>query len=146
MKLLEQTSKEKPTSIMNYFKHATSEISPKASIGQGTYIWNNAQIREGAKVGSNCRLAKNVYIDTDVIIGNNVKIQNNASIFQGVTIEDGVFVGPHVCFTNDRFPRAINKDGTLKASTDWSVSHTLVKKGASIGANSTILPELIIGN
>jgi len=125
--------------------HPTADISPKARIGKGTNIWNLAQIREDAQIGDNCVISKNVYIDFGVKIGNNVKIQNNVSIYHGVTIEDGVFIGPHVCFTNDKNPRAINPDGTLKKGEDWEISKILVKKGASIGANSTILPGIIIG-
>ena len=90
-------------------------------------------------------LSKGVYVDFGVKIGDNVKIQNNVSVYHGVTIEDGVFVGPHVCFTNDKKPRAVNEDGSLKAADDWQVSKTIVKKGASIGANSTILPGITIG-
>jgi acetyltransferase-like isoleucine patch superfamily enzyme len=125
--------------------HPTSEVSDKASVGEGTSIWNQTQIRENAKIGKNCILGKNVYIDFDVVVGNNVKIQNNVSIFHGVTIEDGVIIAPHVCFTNDKYPRAINPDGSLKSQSDWEVGRTLVKKGASIGANSTILPRVTIG-
>ena len=125
--------------------HPTADVSPNARIGKGTNIWNQAQIRENAQIGDNCIISKNVYIDFDVKIGNNVKIQNNVSIYHGVTIEDGVFIGPHACFTNDKKPRAINPDGTLKKSDDWEVSKILVKKGASIGANSTILPGILIG-
>lgn len=125
--------------------HPTAEVSPKARIGKGTSIWNQAQIREDAQIGDNCIISKNVYIDFEVRIGNNVKIQNNVSVFHGVTIEDGVFVGPHVCFTNDKKPRAINPDGKLKKSEDWEISKILIKKGASIGANSTILPGVKIG-
>jgi acetyltransferase-like isoleucine patch superfamily enzyme len=132
--------------------HPTAEVSKDAKIGKNTKVWHQAQIRENAVIGDNCIISKNVYICAGVKIGSNVKIQNNVSVYQGVTIEDGVFVGPHVCFTNDLFPRAINPDGTLKTSTnaaegagDWHVSDTLVKYGASIGANSTIVCGVKIG-
>ena len=120
--------------------HPTADISPKARIGKDTKVWNYSQVREDADIGENCILGKNVYIDAGVKIGNNVKIQNNVSVYHGVTIEDGVFVGPHVCFKNDMYPRAINPNGSLKSATEWAISKTLVKKGTSIGANSTILP------
>jgi acetyltransferase-like isoleucine patch superfamily enzyme len=126
-------------------KHKTAEISEKAKIGSNTKIWNQAQVRENAIIGKDCIISKNVYIDANVRIGNKVKIQNNVSVFHGVDIEDGVFIGPHVCFTNDKTPRAINPDGTLKSNDDWEVTPTIVKMGASIGANSTILPGIIIG-
>ena len=126
--------------------HETAEVSEKAKIGKGTKIWHHAQIREDSVIGNNCVIGKNVYIDKGVKIGNNVKIQNNSSIYLGVTIEDGVFIGPHTCFSNDKFPRAINPDGSLKTDNDWVLKVTVVKKGASIGANSTILPGVTVGS
>ena len=125
--------------------HPTAEVSPGAVIGPGTSIWNQVQIREDARIGAECVIGKNVYVDFDVVIGDNVKVQNNVSIFHGVTVEDGVFIGPHVCFTNDRLPRAINRDGTLKSDDDWEVSPILVRRGAALGANSTILPGVTVG-
>ncbi len=125
--------------------HPTAEVSPDAVIGPGTSIWNQAQVREGARIGAECIIGKNVYVDTGVVIGDDVKVQNNVSVFHGVTIEDGVFIGPHVCFTNDRVPRAINVDGSLKTDADWEVSPILVRTGAALGANSTILPGVTIG-
>lgn len=124
-------------------RHYTSDIALNADIGEGTKIWHQAQIREGTKIGKNCIISKNVYVDHDVIIGDNVKVQNNVSIYFKAILEDGVFVGPHVCFTNDKVPRAINLDGSVR--NDWTVEKTVVKKGASIGANSTILPGITIG-
>ncbi len=125
--------------------HPTAEVSPDAAIGPGTSIWNQAQVRERARIGSRCVIGKNAYVDVDVLVGDDVKVQNNVSLFHGVTIEDGVFIGPHVCFTNDRVPRAINPDGSLKTDADWEVSPTLVRHGAALGANSTILPGITIG-
>jgi UDP-2-acetamido-3-amino-2,3-dideoxy-glucuronate N-acetyltransferase len=125
--------------------HPTAEVSDKAQIGSGTSIWHQAQVREGVILGENCIIGKGVYVDAGVRIGNNVKIQNYVSVYHGVSIEDGVFIGPHVCFTNDLLPRAINPDGSLKAADDWIVSETLVQKGASLGANSTIRCGVTIG-
>ncbi len=125
--------------------HASAEVSDKAVIGDGTSIWHHSQIREGTAIGRNCIIGKGVYIDAGVVLGDNVKIQNYVSVYHGVTLEDGVFVGPHVCFTNDLRPRAINPDGTLKAADDWVLSKTLVKKGAALGANSTIRCGVTIG-
>ena len=125
--------------------HPSAEVSPEAVIGTGTSIWNQAQVRERARIGAGCVIGKNVYVDFDVVIGDNVKVQNNVSLFHGVTVEDGVFVGPHVCFTNDRVPRAVNPDGTSKTDADWEVSPILVRRGAALGANSTILPGITIG-
>lgn len=125
--------------------HQTAEIAPTAEIGEGSRLWHWVQVREGARIGSECILGRGVYIDRNVEIGNKVKIQNNVSIFEGVTIADGVFVGPHVCFTNDKLPRAVNENFELSTNEDWELIPTLVKKGASIGANSTILPGITIG-
>lgn len=125
--------------------HPTAEVSPQAIIGEGTRIWQHAQVREETRIGENCILGKGVYIDAGVTVGKNVKIQNYVSVYHGVTLEDGVFVGPHVCFTNDLQPRAINPDGSLKAAGDWVLSPTLVRRGAALGANSTIRCGVTIG-
>ncbi|MFH1728851.1 MAG: acyltransferase [Pseudomonadota bacterium] len=125
--------------------HETAQVSPDAKIGEGTSIWNWCQVRENSVIGKNCTLSKGVYVDFDVIIGDNVKIQNNVSVYHGVVLENGVFAGPHVCFTNDLLPRSINPDGSLKSNDDWVLSKTLVKEGASIGANATIVAGTTIG-
>ena len=125
--------------------HPTADVSENANIGDETRIWHQAQIREGVIIGKNCIIGKGVYIDFDVSIGDNVKIQNYVSVFHGVTLEDGVFVGPHVCFTNDLLPRAVNPDGTIKTGEDWELSSTLIKRGAGLGANSTIRCGVTIG-
>src|SRR5258708_5391848 len=130
---------------MSVYIHPSAEGSPKAEIGEGTKIWQIAQIREGAKIGEECILGRGVYIDAHVIIGNRVKVQNYVSIYEGVTIEDGVFVGPHVVFTNDKLPRAVNPDGTLKSATDWTITPTIIREGAALGANSTIVCGITIG-
>lgn len=130
---------------MNYFKHPTAVVSDEAKVGQNTKIWLNVQVREGVKIGESCILGKDVYIDRDVKIGSRVKIGNGVSIYRGVMVENGVLIGPHVCFTNDKYPRALNAAGGLKQDADWEVKKTIVKKGASIGANSTILPGIAIG-
>ena len=119
------------------FIHETAEVSAQADIGKGTKIWNQAQVREGAVIGESCIISKNVYIDENVHIGSRVKIQNNVNVYHGVMVEDDVFLGPSMTFTNDMFPRAFN--------ADWVVSDTLVRRGASIGANSTIRCGIEIG-
>lgn len=121
----------------DYFIHETAEVSDSAIIGNGTKIWNQAQIRNNTELGENCVISKNVYIDEHVKIGNRVKIQNNVNVYHGVIIEDDVFLGPSMTFTNDMFPRAFN--------TNWKITETLVKKGASIGANATIRCGITIG-
>lgn len=127
------------------FIHETAEVSSLASVGRGTRIWRQAHVREHASIGENCNIGKGVYIDAHVSIGSRVKIQNHVSVFEGVTLEDGVFVGPHVCFTNDLFPRAITRDGRLKSADDWTITPTLVKHGASLGAGAVIRCGITIG-
>jgi len=122
---------------MSVFIHETANVSPDANIGDGTKIWINSQVREYASIGSNCIISKDTYIDEYVTIGDRVKIQNGVSVYHGVTIEDDVFVGPNVTFTNDHVPRAFN--------SSWKLSETNVKKGASIGANATIVCGITIG-
>ena len=125
--------------------HPTADVAPSASVGAGTSIWHQAQVREDARIGAGCVIGKNAYVDAGVVIGDRVKIQNNVSVYHGVTIEEGVFIGPHVCFTNDKVPRAVNRDGSAKTDAEWSVSPTVVRFGAALGANSTILPGVSIG-
>jgi UDP-2-acetamido-3-amino-2,3-dideoxy-glucuronate N-acetyltransferase len=125
--------------------HPSADVSPQATIGDDVQIWHQAQVRERAQIGSQCIVGKGVYIDFEVQIGNRCKIQNGAFVYHGVTLEDGVFVGPGVILTNDRFPRAINSDGTLKTADDWDVGLTHVRRGAALGAGCIILPNVTIG-
>jgi acetyltransferase-like isoleucine patch superfamily enzyme len=120
-----------------YYSHPTSEISGDARIGDNTKIWHFAQVREGAVIGKDCIVGKGAYVGAGVKIGSGVKIQNFATIYQGVTIEDDVFIGPHVVFTNDKYPRAFSKQ--------WEIIPTVVRRRASIGANSTIICGVTIG-
>jgi len=122
---------------MSIFIHPSAEVSDRANIGEGTKIWNLAQVREECKIGENCIISKNVYIDTKVVLGNRVKVQNNVNVYHGVTVEDDVFLGPAMTFTNDLYPRAFNDN--------WKITNTLVKKGASIGANATVVCGVTIG-
>ena len=125
--------------------HPSAEVSDLAEIGAGTSIWNQCQVREGARIGAGCILSKDVYIDAGVVIGDNVKIQNGVSIYHGVTLEDGVFCGPHCVFTNDRWPRAIRPDGARKGVEDWTATETRVCYGASIGAGAVVVCGVRIG-
>ncbi len=123
--------------MSDVFIHPTAAVSPKAQLGQGTKVWINVQIRENAVIGENCIVSKDVYIDHTVSIGDRCKIQNSVSVYHGVTIGNDVFVGPNACFTNDRVPRAFN--------ADWQITPTFVKDGASIGANSTLICGITVG-
>lgn len=127
------------------FVHPSADVSAGARVGPGTRVWHHAQIREGVVLGENCVVGKGAYIDHHVRVGSNVKIQNGASIFYACSIEDGVFIGPHVCITNDRVPRAITADGRLKTAQDWSVAPVHIREGASVGAGAIVLPGLTVG-
>jgi acetyltransferase-like isoleucine patch superfamily enzyme len=125
--------------------HPSADVAADARIGDGTRIWNEAQVRERAQVGRDCILGKGAYVGEDVVIGDRCKIENRASLFAGVTLEDAVFIGPHVIFANDRFPRAVNPDGSLKGAADWAVGRSLVRHGASLGAGAVVIPGVTIG-
>lgn len=122
----------------DYFVHPTAEVAADAVIGAGTKIWHQSQVMSGARIGEHCKLGKSVYVDLGVQIGNRVKIQNGISIYKGVIVEDDVLLGPHMVFTNDLYPRAFNDS--------YEILSTLVKKGASIGANATIVCGVTMGN
>jgi UDP-2-acetamido-3-amino-2,3-dideoxy-glucuronate N-acetyltransferase len=125
--------------------HDTAEVSPEATIGEGTSIWHQAQVRERARVGRNCILGKGVYVDFDVTLGDNCKLQNGVYVYHPTTMEDGVFLGPGVIVTNDKLPRAVNPDLSLKRDADWEVSPVWIGQGAAVGAGSIILPGVRIG-
>lgn len=130
---------------MNYFAHQTAEIEKNVTIGEGTKIWHHAHIREGAKIGKGCVIGQNVYIDSQVVIDDYCRIQNNCSIYSISRIGNFVFIGPHVTFTNDKHPRAFNKEGNPVTENDWDIGTIEVKDYASIGAGSVILPDITIG-
>ncbi len=117
---------------MNYFAHDTAVIDEACSIGRGTKIWHFSHIMTDCIIGEKCNIGQNVVISPEVVLGKNVKVQNNVSIYSGVVCEDDVFLGPSMVFTNVVNPRsAVNRRGTY--------AKTVVKKGASIGANATIV-------
>ena len=123
---------------MNYHKNETAIVDDGAQIGEGTRIWHWVHVCSGAVVGSNCSLGQNVFVGNKVVIGNNVKIQNNVSVYDNVTIEDDVFCGPGMVFTNVYNPRsAISRKDEYR--------DTVVKKGATLGANCTIICGVAIG-
>ena len=123
---------------MAYSAHPTAIIDEGASIGDGTRIWHWTHVCAGARLGERCSLGQNVYIGNLVVIGNNVKIQNNVSVYDAVTLEDDVFCGPSMVFTNVTNPRsAIPRKNQLRT--------TLVRRGATLGANCTIVCGVTIG-
>ena len=115
--------------------HPLSDV--KANIPESSNVWQFCVVFPNAKIGENCNICANVLIENEVLIGNNVTVKSGVQIWDGVTLEDNVFVGPNVTFTNDLYPRSKNPD--------WKLEKTVVKKGASIGANSTILCGVTIG-
>lgn len=119
------------------YVHPTAVIDKTAVIGDGTKVWHFVHVRENAEIGRNCVLGDFVYVGMGVKIGNDVKLENRATVYGGVKIEDKVFVGPHVTFTNDPYPRSF--------STDWKIVPTLVRKGASIGAGAVVMCGVTIG-
>jgi len=122
-----------------YFAHETSLVESPSNIGKGTKIWHFCHIMPGVTIGENCTLGQNIFVGNNVTIGNNVKIENNVSVFDGVTLEDDVFCGPSCVFTNVKSPRSnISQHGSFTA--------TLVKRGATIGANATIVCGNTIGS
>jgi len=125
--------------------HPSADVSPDATVGEGTRIWHQAQVREGAVIGLNCILGKGAYIDKDVHVGDNCKLQNGVFIFHGFDLEAGVFCGPGAMLLNDKNPRAVNPDGTPKSDADWVASRGTVEYGASIGGGAVILPGIRIG-
>jgi len=133
------------TNSTDFRLHPTADVHRSAQIGAGSSVWNQCQIRENAVLGKNCIVGKDVYIDFGVQVGDNVKIQNGALVYHGTTLESGVFVGPGAIFTNDKQPRAINPDGSLKSDDDWQVGPIVVCYGASIGAGAIILPGVTVG-
>jgi len=116
--------------------HPLADVQSQ-NIGEGTYVWQFCVILKGAKIGNGCNINCQVFIENDVIIGDHVTIKPGVQVWDGVHLEDDVFIGPNVTFTNDLFPKSKNKD--------FKLIKTLVKKGASIGANATILAGVTIG-
>lgn len=121
-------------------------IAEDVRLGENVVVYHPDLVNlYGCEIGAGCKIGAFVEIRKEVTIGRNVKIQAFAFIPEKVTVEDGVFIGPHACFTNDIYPRSVNPDGSLMGSDDWEAVPTLVKRGASIGANATILCGITIG-
>lgn len=116
--------------------HELSDVQSK-NIGKNTNIWQYCVVLPNAKIGDNCNICSHCFIENDVVIGDNVTVKNGVYLYDGITIEDDVFIGPNATFCNDRYPKSKNKDFKLES--------IVIKKGASIGANATILPGVTIG-
>ena len=125
--------------------HPTAEVDEGATVGRGTRIWRDVQVRQGAVIGEDCILGKGTYVDVEVTIGNRCKLENGVQAFRGAVVADGVFLGPGALLLNDKNPRAVNADGTVKSADDWHLSGVQVGTGASIGAGAVVLPGVRIG-
>ena len=123
----------------------SAEIHDSVFIPSSTRVWGNSQIREGAKIGENCIIGRNVYIGAGVVIGNNCKIQNNALVYEPAVLEDGVFIGPAAILTNDKHPKAVNEDGSIKTTKDWNSQGVKIRSGAAIGAGAICVAPVEIG-
>ncbi len=129
-----------PTSAKPFFAHESAYVDDGVAIGDGTQIWHFCHVLPGSTIGKNCRIGQNVVIGPKAVIGNNVKIQNNVSVYQGVVLEDDVFCGPSMVFTNVFTPRS-----AFPRNKGSDFLPTVVKRGASIGANATIVCGSTIG-
>lgn len=123
----------------------SADVAASASIGEGSAVWHLAQVREDAVLGENCIVGRGAYVGMGVLIGQNCKLQNYALVYEPAVLEDGVFVGPSVVFTNDRYPRSVAPDGTLKHGDDWEPVGVTVREGASIGARAVCIAPVTIG-
>lgn len=123
----------------------SADVSPDATIGDGSSIWHLAQVREQAHLGENCIVGRGAYIGTGVVMGDNCKVQNYALVYEPARLGDGVFIGPAVVLTNDTYPRAINADGTIKSAHDWEPVGVTIERGAAIGARATCVAPVTIG-
>lgn len=123
----------------------SATVEAGSELGSDTRIWELAQIREGAVLGERCIVGRGSYIGPGVRIGNDVKIQNYALVYEPAVVEDGAFIGPASVLTNDRYPRAVNPDGSLKGPSDWEPVGVTVRRGASIGARVVCVAPVTIG-
>ena len=124
---------------MNFFQHEKALVHSGAQIGEGTRIWANANILEGAIIGEHCNICDGCYVERGATIGNHVTLKNGVFVFDGVTLQDDVFVGAGVAFINDRNPRSHRHDA-------WVLEKILVQKGATIGANATLMCGITVGD
>lgn len=126
------------------FVDASATVAPTATLGAGTKVWHQAQIADGVHVGIDCVLGKGVYLGVGTVLGDRVKVQNGCGVF-GATLEEGVLLAPGVYLLEDPAPRATRPDGISKGPADWQTLPVTVRRGASIGANATVAPGVVIG-
>lgn len=125
--------------------HPTAEVAPDVDVDPSTFVWQLAHVRESVRIGRDVVIGRGAYVGPGVSIGDRVKIQNYALIYEPAVVADGVFIGPAVVFTNDRYPRAVNPDGSKKSAADWVPVGVKVLSGASIGARAVCVAPVTIG-
>jgi len=125
--------------------HETADLESDVSVGPRTSVWHRAQVRAGARIGADCVIGRDAFIDEGVVLGDRVKVQNLALVYHGVTVEDGVFIGPNVILTNDRYPRAITATGEVARADDWTVSPITLRHGCSVGAGAVVVAGTDVG-
>ena len=125
--------------------HPTAEVAPDVDVDPSTFVWQLAHVRESVRIGRDVVIGRGAYVGPGVSIGDRVKIQNYALIYEPAVVADGVFIGPAVVFTNDRYPRAVNPDGSKKSAADWVPVGVNVLSGASIGARAVCVAPVTIG-
>ena len=130
---------------MSYRSVDSAEVSPEATVGDGSSLWHLCQVREGAVLGEGCVVGRGAYIGSGVRMGDNCKVQNHALVYEPAVLGDGVFIGPAVVLTNDTYPRAVNPDGSLKSASDWDAVGVTIDDGAAIGARSVCVAPVHVG-
>lgn len=123
----------------------TAQVDPRAELGEGSTVWELAQVREEARLGAGCIVGRGAYVGAGVRIGDNVKLQNHALVYEPAVLGDGVFVGPAAVLTNDEYPRAVDPQGRRKGGSDWTPVAVVVEDGASLGARSVCVAPVRIG-
>src|SRR5512134_2378464 len=126
--------------------HPTALVDDGVRIGAGVTVWTGAHLRSGAEIGDRTRIGEHVYVGAGVRVGSDCKLQNGALVYEGAELADGVFVGPGAILRNDRYPRAVNPDGSVKSGEDWTCEGVLVESGASIGAGAVVLAGVRVGS
>lgn len=124
---------------------SSADVSPQATIGDGSSVWHLAQVREDAVIGADCVVGRGAYVGSGVHVGDRCKIQNHALLYEPARLDDGVFIGPAVVLTNDTYPRAVTPSGDLKGASDWEPVGVTVETGASIGARAVCVAPVTVG-
>ena len=144
-RLCQGSAVKEETAVGEIEIQATADVDGRAVLGPGTTVWHLAQIREDARLGRGCIVGRGAYVGPGVTIGDHVKLQNYALVYEPARLEDGVFIGPAAVLTNDLHPRSTDVTGKLKRPDDWEARGVVVREGASLGANVTVIAGVVIG-